>query len=706
MDVEKYISPFVQAQFPDFYKENGPNFIAFVKAYFEWMESYEQPLYHARKAYDYFDINTTADNFIKHFKNKYMFTLPDNMLADKRLLTKHILDLYRSKGSLRSYELLFRILFNEDISVYLPGKDMFRLSDNQWSTTQYLEISDFLYFDRLIGKQIYNSANTGAAIVENYCTKIINSRVTNILIISSVDGEFNYGQRIFCPDLYVNQYENDISLLEYNSLSTEAKTAYSIAINANNAPTIEGSLSSLGIVNGGKGFSVGELLKIDGTGIGGIARVAAVADENGKVNFALVDGGFGFSMNAQISVIGGGGVGASFSIGGLVNKELFLINSDIINDYLSTQLDITSEGFRLFTSNSSGTFTIGNILNSTVSTNVLPIDVTLLVANNLSNGEILSNSSLGIANVIVTCSDGSLLSTTGTGIVNANLAPGVSLVSSVTSTVVSVNNILPVQSVSGSGTITSANTTVINVNNVTGYFVPGYGVTDANTAATAKVINNLRETNWLFPVVNVPDLENLDTSIKNALTNYTLEVGTISFINKIDPGIGYSSNPNTSILQPEIYQLMIPDGFGGYKGFDAVVNAHAGSANGVVTAVDIYDSGFGWNPDQYVNLISSNVQNQSAVKATTVVDRHGQSAGFFKNRTGFLSDTQKLQDSYYYQTYSYDILASRMIDTYETFVKNLVHPAGIALFGSYSFASSVSNFETSPAYVSIAQITP
>ena len=132
MSIEKYVSPFIQSHFPAFYKEYGPNFIAFVKAYYEWMEFTGNPLQYARSIYDNTDIDNTADTFVKYFKNKYMLSIPESVVADKRLLTKHILDLYKSKGSLRAYELLFRILFNEDIQVYIPGDDVFKLSDNSY----------------------------------------------------------------------------------------------------------------------------------------------------------------------------------------------------------------------------------------------------------------------------------------------------------------------------------------------------------------------------------------------------------------------------------------------------------------------------------------------------------------------------------------------------------------------------------------------
>ena len=108
MSIEKFISPFIAQQFPAFYKEEGPNFIAFLRAYYEWMESSQQTLAHARSLLEYSDIDTTEAEFIKYFKNTYLQSLPESIIANKTLLVKHILDLYRAKGTPRAYELLFR----------------------------------------------------------------------------------------------------------------------------------------------------------------------------------------------------------------------------------------------------------------------------------------------------------------------------------------------------------------------------------------------------------------------------------------------------------------------------------------------------------------------------------------------------------------------------------------------------------------------
>jgi len=44
MSIEAKISPLIENMFPSFYKEDGPNFIAFVKAYYEWLEENSQLL--------------------------------------------------------------------------------------------------------------------------------------------------------------------------------------------------------------------------------------------------------------------------------------------------------------------------------------------------------------------------------------------------------------------------------------------------------------------------------------------------------------------------------------------------------------------------------------------------------------------------------------------------------------------------------------
>jgi hypothetical protein len=71
-DIEKNISTLIQSQFPSFYNEEGEMFIAFVKAYYEWLEENGNTLYHSRRLLEYSDVDRTLDTFIKQFKEQYL----------------------------------------------------------------------------------------------------------------------------------------------------------------------------------------------------------------------------------------------------------------------------------------------------------------------------------------------------------------------------------------------------------------------------------------------------------------------------------------------------------------------------------------------------------------------------------------------------------------------------------------------------------
>ena len=102
LDLTKNISQLVKSQFPSFYAEEGEMFIAFVKAYYEWLESNDQALYHSRRLSEYKDIDRTIEDFILDFKNKYLVNVQFNVATNKRLFVKNALEFYRAKGTPRA----------------------------------------------------------------------------------------------------------------------------------------------------------------------------------------------------------------------------------------------------------------------------------------------------------------------------------------------------------------------------------------------------------------------------------------------------------------------------------------------------------------------------------------------------------------------------------------------------------------------------
>jgi hypothetical protein len=667
--VDKITSPLIPSQFPAFYEDQGPNFIAFVQAYYQWLEQANTYLgsttYQTRSLLENFDVDRTANNLIKHFSNEYLINFPQKLAIDHPFIIKHILDFYRTKGSARGIELLFRILYNIDSQVNIPGKYMFRTSNATWKIPHYIETTDSPYLIQLTG-QLIRSSGGASAVVETVNQKMVNNRTINIIYLSSLDGDFRNGDLVFC-DAIPQMVDG-------------------------HAPIIIGSLTTVSVNGGGSGFSVGDEVAIAGTGTGGLARIAAVVSENGKVSFQLVDGGYGYSLGAAITIdnSGTGGGGASFRIGAITDVQNISLSTDTISGIIATQMDLSTSGDTVGISGiSGGPFLNNELAAGSAWTRDLQVNYIQSPNGLIANGEALSNSTLGISGVIVYISDGQQLYCTGTSgaLNNANIAYGSVLVSNTSVATVQIAGIpTAVTNTFANGLVISAgsNSTVLAVHRNDGadigYYVPGMALTGNISGATATVVGQTRLTNWqFFPVASFGS--SLDTPLGGALTFINKQIGKIAYLNNENPGDGYASAPAISIVEPLIYELRVVDGKGGFWGDDAIVTATAGSANGIATAVSLIDSGFGYQPNE--SLVLSNANNITAIFGKAVVLSSGFGKGHWTDTQGFLSDEMVLQDSFYYQVFSYEIEAEKMIDVYRNLVKQLAHPVGYALFGKF-----------------------
>ena len=64
--------------------------------------------------------------------------------------------------------------------------------------------------------------------------------------------------------------------------------------------------------------------------------------------------------------------------------------------------------------------------------------------------------------------------------------------------------------------------------------------------------------------------------------------------------------------------------------------------------------------------------------------------GYYSANNGFLDDDVYIQDSKYYQAFSYLIKIDERLSTYKSAVRSLLHPAGMALFGEFQVNTNIS----------------
>jgi hypothetical protein len=143
MATDKNTSALIQSQVPEYLREEGPKLVAFLKAYYEWMETSGQMTEQSKNLLTNQDIDTTSlEGFYEFFRREVLVDFPSVFKADKRTVAKKIKDLYRSKGSKLSYKLLFRILYDEDVDIIHPSEFILKTSDGRWTKDSFIRVGE------------------------------------------------------------------------------------------------------------------------------------------------------------------------------------------------------------------------------------------------------------------------------------------------------------------------------------------------------------------------------------------------------------------------------------------------------------------------------------------------------------------------------------------------------------------------------------
>jgi hypothetical protein len=271
---EKLITPYIDDQFPAVYREEAPQMVEFARMYYSWLQQPDEAVGRAKRLAEYRDIDETLDDFLKYFKDKYLPLFEFSPATEKRLLIKHVIDLYRAKGTERGTDLFFRLMYGTPAEVYYPGNDLFRLSDNKWVKRNYLELTDTPYNANFAGKKVTGKTSGATAFAEKYIVKKTEKSYAYVLFISNIEGNFQTGEQVV-----------------YDGIPTA------------DPPIVIGSLSGLLVTSGGQSFDIGDIVDVESAaGAGAKARVAATTNTTGVVAFTLNDGGWGYTANSKVYI--------------------------------------------------------------------------------------------------------------------------------------------------------------------------------------------------------------------------------------------------------------------------------------------------------------------------------------------------------------------------------------------------------------------
>lgn len=611
IDSNNQISSLVATQFPSFYNEEGPMFIAFVEAYFEWMQSENNPLYLARNILNYRDIDTTVDSFLVFFKNKYLSDIQFEDVSSKRQFIKNSLEFHRAKGTPRALNLFFQLVYGVPANVYYPGQDLFRLSQGSWVKPYYLEVTHFDTNINFVGKQIKGTKSGATAFVEKLVRRRVRSKYIDIFYISDIqNGDFQTTE-----------------LIQYGSVVA-------------NLPVVIGSLAEVDIVAGGENFTVGEFVNIiSPTGAQGVAVVSEVSDVTGIVDFNLKDGGFGYTVNAEIlvsdkvlslanvivinteinntfimfeqvnqplAIINYTGLNGSISNGNIVEQYFgnghvsgsgIVLTSDPANSTVGSLLVSVSQypNGALTNLNSSSSFSLqgnsvtgivatyqdqtatgivigssGNLtFNCTNATGSFAVGEQIVQGN--SQGTVISVGQSGLITTIqVINSDGTfqanapiLGQTSNAGAIVANYSSAVGIVNTVNSFELIAGNYIYGSGSNTQGSVTSVSRGQFANASVGSLLFPeqitlNFDLLHANNTGNVPYMamfldghnSNVSGNGYGFPKGPATGYSGL---IINSLTFNPTTIGVIGSLTNVNPGIDYTVNPFVIALEPQIY---------------------------------------------------------------------------------------------------------------------------------------------------------
>ena len=589
------ISYHVASISPQYVQEDHENFIAFMEAYYEFLEQDGNVIDRIKNLNDLHDVDKSPDDFVDHLYTNFLHLIPEEAVVDKRLLLKHVKDFYRSRGTEKSFRFLLRILFNNnDVEFYYPKRDVLRASDGKWFIEKSLKIGNAFFNSALVddlatiknkfqGRQIIGSDSGATALVERVDVYYENGTLVREVKISNQTKDFVSGENI--------------------SANTDGGT-----ISAN---IFSGIINSLTINGRGTGYHVGDRpLVSSNTGTGAVIEVASVSTGNIRSIF-VVEGGAGFHNNDFLLVTGGGGSGGNANISmvdtsGNVHPNSYVLCSTTIGDWANNAIgdssyagSLTVDPANNWVQNSISTFTYANT-GPVTRVFVISSGSNYTTEPSLSikaNTRVRELGILGRMEII----DGGIGYASNNKIEFLNVSGGRGY--GARANVISVD---------GNGAITG-----VRFEAMDGFPVGGMGYEQT-----------------LLPTANV---------ISGTGSNAAIEVTTL---------LGFGEALQT-----------------------------VSDALGTISSLRIVSGGSGYQEAPLLDF--STIGDGTANVTATIVKGIFTYPGRYLNDDGHLSSYNFLQDRDYYQSFSYVVKTKQSIERYRKYLKDLVHPAGMKMFGEY-----------------------
>lgn len=709
----------ISSQLPEFVRDSPDydNFVAFLTAYYEWLEQDGNVAERTKNLLNYKDIDKTSSEFLDYFIQDFLPYFPKDALISKDNAVKIAKELYSSKGTPASFKFLFRVLYDSDFDVYFTKDSVLRASDGDWYIAKSLRLAtEDPRFLSIANYRMIGETSKSIAVIEN---SLLAGTKTEVFI-SNIERLFQSGEFVRIVDT-----NNQDVLINGEPLRAKIVGQISqVKINPNKRGLLYKPHDPVIVYDG---------LNPDvAVPLGAIAEVGTTT--TGSIqSINVTNGGYGYRIdpNSTISIVNGGGAEAIVaSIDPDVKKmaNLAFISTETIDPKKFYTIGANNYHFTSFV-NANANTTIANALEF-ASFSTYPLTSLLL----LNGGGGINATPEVTATSLYENVDGGYNNLKSLGI----LAPiqiengGVGYVA---------NDKIIFTGGRGYGahanvTSVAANGMITRVDYVyqSELYPPGglgYSLTELPTL-TVQSANVAAHGASLYVGGIIGDGATFESIVDR--------VGSISTINILDAGEDYVSSPSVSlkvqdIVVSNVNSTFLPEkGDIVYQGSDFETSTYTATVNNITLltvdndpSVSLYNLRvfeYSSRPrttqdlkinGKNANMVLSNTAYDSTYDSNgirTFGDGKAQanasflnglviSGGQYINKRGQLSSYDVLQSSTY-NDYTYQITVSKEIEKYREILLNLLHPTGMQMLGRYTL-DVYNNYKHSTLIQSIFQ---
>ena len=662
------------------------------------------------------DPTTTSEGVLKSYKKELYPNIRDSASVDLRMFIQHLKDFYRSKGSEKSVRTLFRLLFDqENLDLYYPKNDLLKISDGKWSQDIVLQLvydSNYLNFN---GLSITGSTSGSTAFVSTVTERKLGTISIIELVITDRVGTFTIGETITATTAAGVVVSATISSQFTDVTITDGGTGYEVGdpltitdstnvgygATANVSATTADQITNITVSNSGNGYQVNDVLVFDNTDTNVDATAAAkISQLKNTYQLDVVTSTLKEFIGTTSFNVSGASTALPFSIevstGYIVGNASTYADSTKIGEVISitnSELVIYDRGnatSRFGLEDDSGYIAINSTDGGTADANDYIINETLelITFADTDTLYLFDSNGFSIAGATaVVIDDSSFTASTTDVMINAtDYDTAGNTIAEKTGTYVRSGSTITA-TVSSGHNLPSSGTQYITID----FAGSLHGTIDDNSSFQATYVNSTvfttTSTSGSEAVSGTLSLtNNANNVIINSLVFETQTFGAINAVSITSHGLGYEALPSASATNNYYKSLFEPDSTnGGFFGKNGAFTM--GALGGTISDITITESGFGYITPPTVTASTNASSSSTAATLVAVMTDSKTKDGVFSDESGKPSSIKKIQDSDYYQDFSYVIKTADSINVWRQDVLKLIHPAGHKLFGEVSIAT-------------------